>query len=531
MKNQFSKVYKWLLPVVFIGIVTIICTACGKEEEEQKMMASVLVGEYLNDSWKNGMQILNAGLAEEWEAFKEQPDNMTENDGEVVNANEESTEDNTDVSQTDEEGKEDEWDVDFEVIRDGYIFYGQQNEIDIYYPQLIGFDDSAKEERINALITEDVKKIIGDKNKEGDNTLYCISLDYEIKFLNERIISILYKGMYGYIMPGHGLNAKAITTTIDIEEEKVIALKDVVTDFAELSDILMADEFEHVTKWGGSTGGYKVSWEFNSREELEENLGEIYQQWYTDGNNFVVIIENMMADYNEYAISNESVKYILDGEFLGKLEKSYSHSNVYFYDAEETVHTYEGYFYLHTYTDIWRNVDLHITNLESFSKGNLYALELEQPEFSDPFDKLLSRKYIGYFYVTDDVIYYLAANEHGYTDENNSAIISQIKRDEEKFLKQCIIVCCEDGTENITDENGYHAYVEVDGERRIFRYYNDYLYGSKDYMLMVWDKGNGLTYYVHGNGAKNMHVEFGNNIKEEQKADYGYPYKSFIVAI
>lgn len=358
MKNQFSKVYKYILPVVIIGIVIVICTACGKEDE---------------------------------------------------------------------------WDVDFEVIKDGYIFYEQPNEIDIYYPQLFGFDDSAKEERINALIAEDVKKIIGDENKEGDNTLYCISLGYEIKFLNERIISILYKGMYGYIMPGHGLNAKAITTTIDIEEEKVIALKDVVSDFAELSDMLMADEFEHVTKWGGSTGGYKVSWEFNSREELKENLGEIYQQWYTDGNNFVVIIENMMADYNEYSISNDSVRHILDEEFLGKLEKAYSHSNVYFYDAEETVHTYEGYFYLHTYTDIWQNVDLYITNLESFSNGALYALELEEPESSDPFDKLLSRKYVGYFYVTDEVIYYLAANEHGYTDENNSAIISQIKSDEEKF--------------------------------------------------------------------------------------------------
>lgn len=184
MKNQFSKVYKYIFPVVIIGIVIIICIICGKEKEEQKMMASVLAGEYLNDSWKNGMQILNARLTKEWKALKEQPDNLTENNGEVVNANEESTEDNTDVSQTDEDDKVEEWDVDFEVIRDGYIYYKQRNEIDIYYPQLIGFDDSAKEERINALIAEDVKKIIGDKNKDGDNTLYCISLDYEIKFLN-----------------------------------------------------------------------------------------------------------------------------------------------------------------------------------------------------------------------------------------------------------------------------------------------------------------------------------------------------------
>ena len=39
------------------------------------------------------------------------------------------------------------------------------------------------------------------------------------------------------------------------------------------------------------------------------------------------------------------------------------------------------------------------------------------------------------------------------------------------------------------DDAGYHAFVEADGEKRIFRYYNDYFYGSKDYLLMVWGKG------------------------------------------
>lgn len=208
-------------------------------------------------------------------------------------------------------------------------------------------------------------------------------------------------------------------------------------------------------------------------------------------------------------------------------EGLYSHSNAYFYSVEETVHAYEGYFYLHSYTDLWQDVDLYITELEHFSDGILYALELEEPESPDPYDKLLARKYIGYFYVTDEIIYYLTAYEDGYTDENNSRIIGQIKCDEVKFLEQCTVVCCENGTEDITDENGYHAYVEVDGEKRIFRWYNDSFYGSKGYMLMVWEKGKGLTYYIHGNGEKNMHVEFGNNLKEEQKVDYGYPYKMF----
>ena len=200
-------------------------------------------------------------------------------------------------------------------------------------------------------------------------------------------------------------------------------------------------------------------------------------------------------------------------------------SNAYFYKTEETVHTYEGYFYLHSYTDLWQDIDLYITELESFSNGVLYTLELEQPVSSDPYDELLDRKYLGYFYVVDEMIYYLPAEKDGYTDADNNRVIEQIKSDEADFLEQCMIVCCEKGTEDITDDNGYHAYVEVDGDKRIFRYYNDYFYGSKEYMLMVWEKGQGITYYIHGNGAKNMHVEFGSHIKEKQKVDYGYPYK------
>ncbi len=30
---------------------------------------------------------------------------------------------------------------------------------------------------------------------------------------------------------------------------------------------------------------------------------------------------------------------------------------------------------------------------------------------------------------------------------------------------------------------------------------------------------------MNGRGGMDMHVEFGHDIKEEQKKDYGYPYK------
>lgn len=46
-------------------------------------------------------------------------------------------------------------------------------------------------------------------------------------------------------------------------------------------------------------------------------------------------------------------------------------------------------------------------------------------------------------------------------------------------------------------------------------------------MLLVWEKGIGLTYYMHGSGGMDMHVELDHNLKEEQKTAYGYPFKLF----
>lgn len=305
MKNQFLKKNKWILPVIIAVIVIIICIAFIKEK----------------DGKNNRKQLPNSQLSDVRNAFNEQPNDFVKDDMETVKADEGSTENNAETFETGEEWEEDESKLNFEVIRAEYIYDEQRNEIEIYYPQFCGLEDSEKEERINALIEEDVMQIVGEKNKEGDDTLYCIGLDYKIKFLNERIISILYKGWDGYVMSGHAaLDNEAITVTIDIEEEKVITLQDVVTDFTELSDMLLADKFEHITMWEGEAGGYKVSMEYEKDEDkLEDDLRGKYQHWYTDGKNFVIIIEKR-ADYNEYSISNESVGHILDAGFLRKLE-------------------------------------------------------------------------------------------------------------------------------------------------------------------------------------------------------------------
>ena len=319
MKNQFLKKYKRILSVIVVGITISICTACGEEKDEQVMMASEIEGQ-LDDLAAETVNVGGESAEDDVETIEADEANIAD-DMENVETDWESAEDNTETSETDEEREEDEWNVDFEVIRAEYIYDEQRNEIEIYYPQLGGLEDSEKEERINDLIEEDVKKVIGEKNKGDEDTFYRVVLDYEIKFSNERIISILYKGGRGYIMPGRArMYAIAVATTIDIEEEKVFSLQDVVIDFTELSDMLLADEFEGITMWEGVKGEYPFSGEFSETvDELEEKLREKPQEWYTDGENFIFI--SMEGQYyNEYSISNESVGHILDAEFLRKLE-------------------------------------------------------------------------------------------------------------------------------------------------------------------------------------------------------------------
>ncbi|RKI80410.1 hypothetical protein D7V83_13925 [bacterium 0.1xD8-71] len=102
--------------------------------------------------------------------------------------------------QSEKKDKEADKKVDFRIIRKLYIYTEQRNEIEIYYPQLSGLEDTAKEKRINTLIEEDVKKVIGEKNKEGDDTLYCINLDFEDNHLKR--CCCRFPGTKGYAAGG-----------------------------------------------------------------------------------------------------------------------------------------------------------------------------------------------------------------------------------------------------------------------------------------------------------------------------------------
>ena len=63
---------------------------------------------------------------------------------------------------------------------------------------------------------------------------------------------------------------------------------------------------------------------------------------------------------------------------------------------------------------------------------------------------------------------------------------------------------------------------------KCMKYGRDYItIRRRRYLLIVWEKEKGIVYYMRGNGAMNMHVEFGVDLKREQLTDYGNPYRMF----
>lgn len=201
--------------------------------------------------------------------------------------------------------------------------------IEIFYPALHGFGDAEQEKQINLLIESECKRIIPNEIEEEpwENRIVCAFLDYEIKFMNNNMVSILYEGMNGCMLPGSGLDAVAMATTINFETMEEVTLSDFIADLQELNVLLLSDHFKNISLWEGTPGIDKISKEYSGEleerllESLKSNCGEYrYIEWYVDGANLVIVSTlGGLNDYNEYSASIESIRYLLSEEFYLKL--------------------------------------------------------------------------------------------------------------------------------------------------------------------------------------------------------------------
>lgn len=320
-KKLMAGKKRYLSAVLTLMILT--GTACGGSFPLTESGMENNDTEMVSDDLESGEDVGESGEAGEEDNYKEPDISVTEQPEGEAKAEQEDADipDQSEevVSDTDQESENTEDDANgLTVTQSQYVYQDEYNDIEIYYPQIQGFEDLDKAERINTLIENDVKKVT--LKERVSEYLFCVYLSYEVMFLSENMISIFYKGMYGYITPGHGLYARALATTIDLENEKVLTLNDIVVDFDTLSELLLDDKFEGITTWEGITGGDRFSWNWIDKKDLIECMkatefdsANSAIEWYTDGDLFVIVYVGVI--YNEYAADIKSVRNLLSEEF------------------------------------------------------------------------------------------------------------------------------------------------------------------------------------------------------------------------
>lgn len=121
----------------------------------------------------------------------------------------------------------------YEIEEKEYLYFEDDAHLHvaIRYPQLHGFKDINKEKRVNQLIEEEAKRRIpydwaNDFSLADEYPDYIMGLYmlYEIKYMNDDIVSIFYEGLIGRIDSGYYPKMMAMATTIDLESGEVIAL-------------------------------------------------------------------------------------------------------------------------------------------------------------------------------------------------------------------------------------------------------------------------------------------------------------------
>lgn len=153
----------------------------------------------------------------------------------------------------------------------------QENEREIQYPQISYTDEKneKKEEKINALI---LNHLYGPYSFLADSEL-ASTIDYKITYHDEDYLSICYSGEYVDKSGYAGSVCYAIT--IDLNDEKIVDLKDIVGDEGKNEILRMLKNRTFKTEYGAITSDNKYI-DINSviEEQPIANVHSAFCQYY-----------------------------------------------------------------------------------------------------------------------------------------------------------------------------------------------------------------------------------------------------------
>ncbi|NFO12531.1 DUF4163 domain-containing protein [Clostridium botulinum] len=166
--------------------------------------------------------------------IKEDNTASSEVNNEKINNKENKVDDSQKVSDTTKEKESSknlkEKSNEYELVSKNY----NKNNIKINYPEIKKFNDDEKLKSINKYLKGCALKVLDDYVKEDPNLeAVNLNVNYDVKFKNEKYISIVYKGevnVKGTAYP----SSIFYTTNVDLESGNIIRL----SDYSNVNDIL-----------------------------------------------------------------------------------------------------------------------------------------------------------------------------------------------------------------------------------------------------------------------------------------------------
>lgn len=222
--------------------------------------------------------------------------------------------------------------------------------------------------------------------------------------------------------------------------------------------------------------------QFQTEEVIEEEQPKAGEETYTEADTGADTAPGPVPD---------PAREIPEGGF--ESEEEIQVSNPYFFTNNISQAAYWGRFIFDDFVE--QDVKLNITELADLINGSLYELKLDSV-LGVPDDRIS----LGHFYVQDDRIYKIEP-----TEEN----LSTLKAGGE-LPEGSVIVCQDEEIKDVLseDEPGFHHWLEVHGDKREYRSYNNQA-ASGYYESFTWEKGKGLVYYRSGYGAERDSIELG----------------------
>ncbi|NFE73084.1 DUF4163 domain-containing protein [Clostridium botulinum] len=166
--------------------------------------------------------------------IKEDNEVSSEVNNEIISNKEDKVDDYKKVSDTTKEKESSknlkEKSNEYELVSKNY----NKNNVKINYPEIKNFNDDEKLKSINKYLKGCALKVLDDYVKEDPNLeAVNLNVNYDVKFKNEKYISIVYKGevnVNGTAYP----SSIFYTTNVDLESGNIIRL----SDYSNVNDIL-----------------------------------------------------------------------------------------------------------------------------------------------------------------------------------------------------------------------------------------------------------------------------------------------------